>query len=251
MFNIADVNFFDNLNNIKYVTSWDGLWNNAGLELRFYKGDPKYIVDVTIFADKDRLVDTDIQIAINRNHNAADIKEVIESKQKEILELCRDDWRMSFVLDLKKMKILDILDFTEFLPTSGLNSLFILKGRNNDNGFYRCLVNAAHNDTFSNDEFISWFITYIYSSCVCLTPMNNPDDYAKQILQFLSAKSAGFPVKIITNPSILHCTSGDMRQLTIEVPGKLTRFNELLKSSLEELKKSKLKKEKGLRNARN
>jgi hypothetical protein len=223
---------------IKYITGWDNLFKSDRYSggPRFYSGTPLHIVNVKFEADTNRLNYEDITVTYGEYHNSKDIENKIKENEILIYEMCKASSVMEFVLDLTKKKVVDVSDFKELLPRFGLNTLFIFS--NIVPGPYYCLVNPA-TDTKDGD-FYAWFMAYIYSNIVCLTPRDKPTLYGKKFLQAVSLLSSNGgnknSIRISDKDTILNCGLGDCGEYLYPVPGERTkRYEDLVLKSIEQM----------------
>lgn len=235
--NIQQDSLFKSGYPIKYISAWDNLFKRdrySGV-LNFYDGNPKYIVNVEIFSeDRENLQEDQILIITGEHHNDKDILEYIENRKEKIISLCKKTGQTSFALDLERMKILENSDFYLFLPINGLNTFFIFE---NIPFQFFCIVNPTRN--IKNSDFLSWLVSYIYSTVTCLTPRNKIEDFAKQFMQGISSlcvtKGNKKAINISTNLSILNCDLNDVGEDLLPVPGKTDRFEQLVEKSLTQM----------------
>jgi hypothetical protein len=233
--------------NIKYLTGWDNLFKPDKYSggLRFYNGSPLSIVDVKMFADTDKLTYEDITVTYGEIHNHKDIEKTVRENEVLIYEMCKSSPVMEFVLDLANKKVIEVSDFKEFLPRFGLNTFFIFE--NVVPGAYYCLVNSTVN--IKDGEFYAWFISYVYSNIICLTPRVKPNNYAKKFLQAISllASSGGNrnSVRISDKPAVLDCGLSDCGEYLYPIPGENTkRYEELALKSIEQFQEYENKRSK-------
>lgn len=242
---IYEDSLFKNEYPIKYLVGYDQMFNRDRFNgcLNFYDGNPQYIVNVEVVEeDKTKLREEDIMIITGEYHNASDIAKKIDENKDTIFEFCKTINKTKFCLDLEKMKVVEIEDFNSFLPTRGLNTLFMFENVHNQ---YYCLVNPAR--SIKNIDFYSWLVSYIYSTVVCLTPNSKIDEYSKQFLQAISilfaTKGNKKAVHIAESKSVLNCSLGDINEKLLPIPGNKTeRFEALVEKSLEQMKRVKDKK---------
>jgi len=235
--------FFRNQYPIRYISGWGEEFNKYKGMLLFYPGNPKYVVDVQVLADKDKLEEEDIIIILGENHNATDIEKIIKDKVSLIYEMCKSKVEMEFVLALDRMKIITREDFTSSLPVGGINTFFIF----DDKPQFFCLVNNTRN--ISDGDFYSWLLSYIYSKAICLTPRGKIEDFAKFFMQSLATLSATRgdrkSMHVSKNRTVLNCPLGDCAELLLEIPGNNTkRFEQLVEKSLEQIRNKKEKSKK-------
>lgn len=227
---------------LKYLTGWDNNFKKdkyTGV-LSFYNGLPQYVVDVELVADRNKLTEEDIIITIGNLHNSPTIEDLITKKKDLIYELCKSTIEGEFLLDLDAMKVIQPSDFIGNFPIHGLNTLFMFE--NIPYKFF-CLVNPSKN--IKDSEFFSWFVSYIYSMYICLTPRDKIEDYPKKFLQAISglACSKGKVLKITNRATVLNCELSDIGELLLPIPGNKTkRFEQLVESSLEQMAKKGHKK---------
>lgn len=236
--NISRDSLFKHGYGIKYITGWDNSFKREYYtgKLMFYPGNPLYIVDVQILADRDKLTEEDIIITIGESHNASDLDGAINKNSSTIYEICKSSVSMGFVLDLDKMKVVESSDFNIAYPKYGLHTLFMFE---NIRDQIFCLVNPSKN--INDGEFYTWFISYIYSHYVCLTPRNKIENYAKKFLQAVTnlAHSGGTTVKLTDKATVLDCGLNDIGELLLPIPGNVTkRFEHLIESSIEQMAKA-------------
>lgn len=228
----------------KYITGWDRLFRRESFSgnLKFYDGNPTCIVDVEINADRNRLKEEDIIITVGE-HNLSNIELMIKDKTNLIYEMCKSSITMAFTLDLVEMKVITSGDFKELFPKRGLHTFFVFE--NVPNKIF-CFMNPARD--IKDSEFLCWFISYIYSGYICLTPNNKIEDYALKFLQAISgyASSGGKKTVITNNVSILKaCAINDMGELLLPIPGNRTgRLEHLFESSIEQMSSNKNKESK-------
>lgn len=242
LLSIDSNNFFKAISDLRYVYIYDPKFNKEFLDtLLFYPGDPRFIVDVSIFTDKKELKPEDVLITYGVLHNHKDIISIINQKHQEIYELCKSVQEEGFILDLNKMHIIKGKDFTEILPTYGLNSLFTVNYNIELHNKFYCLVNTGNS---KDSEVLCWFLSYIYSKESCLSPLNKYTNESKQFLYhisklFYNKVNPDIEVTIPTAPHIVNCGLGDFGRVYLEVPGKISRLNILMEKSLAEKNRKK------------
>lgn len=219
---------------LKYITGWDNNFKRdkyTGL-LSFYNSSPKYIVDIEILSNEGKLKEEDIIVTIGDSHNPLDTEEKISDNKDVIYEACKNSISNEFLFDLETLKVVEPKDFTGNFPTYGLNTLFMFE---NVPGKIFCLVNPAKN--VSDSDFFAWFVSYIYSCYICLTPNSKIEDYPKKFLQAISslACSQGKSINISNKATVLNCELNDVGELLLPIPGNNTkRFEHLVEAALEQ-----------------
>jgi hypothetical protein len=237
--------FFKKGYSIRYMTSLHPEFRpiNYSGALLFYHGNPLYIVDVNV-PDTKNLEESDIVITKGDQHNHSGIDDFIIKNTDTIYELCKPLKGKDFVLNLQDMKIVERQDFRSHMPVYGLNTFFVFENIIG-NEFYS-LMNPAKN--INDADVYCWFLAYIYSTMICLTPRKEVTDYAKKFLQALSGvailRGNKKLVRVSKHKSLLDSPLNDVGEFLFPVPGDTTRFEELTLKSLEQMKNKKEKKDK-------
>lgn len=247
-----DDSFFKAHSVLRYILPYDRKFEDNYIHggLSFYPGSPEYIVSVSIFSDADKLTEKEILISFGDLHNSDEARKIVKENGEKIFQVCKKASKeeySNFVLDLKTMRVVERDDFTVSLPIHGMSTLFMFNYIP-ENMF--CLVNSTRRGPQAHEEFMAWFLGYIYSGWSCLTPMNLSTDFSKQFMQAISQfgyyKYIGKEAKVIVNtaPHMLNCPLNDMNIINLEVPGKVNRLVVLRDKSFEELAKNRKKEEK-------
>lgn len=245
MFDIKRDDLFSPMHGIRYITSMDDKFeaNRFPGVLRFYSGNPLYIVSVALWAERKNLKEDDIEIQLGTLHTTSLIEEEINKKKDLIYEMCKSYYRPYFILDVEKMKVVEDEDFSEVLPVRGINTLFRFSNIRNE--AYFMLVNSSK--SVNNLDYFAWLKAYVYSGMVCLSPMFRCDNIAHQFMQAIShlcATGGNKTNMYVSNHNIiLNSPMNDRGEFDIEIPGhKIDRFKQLATKSLEQIKYRKEKK---------
>ncbi len=250
-----NANFFANYEGIRYLTGWHDEFkpNRFSGRLFFYPGFVKKIVNVYHTGIKKDLKEEEVHIMVGR-HNSDTIQEDVERNKDTIYEMCRTpNSPRDFVLNLSTMKVVTREDFTELLPSRGLNTLFVFENIRNNN-FY-CVVNPlvdiAKGPPVPDIEFYTWLVSYVYSQMCCLSTDKKDNIYGKQFMQAISSLACGVAKKgsifISKNSSVLNCEMSDIGERDVTPPGKSTdRFTDLVAKAWMEQFPAKSSKEKVL-----
>jgi hypothetical protein len=239
MIKVLEDSLFKFGNAIKYISPWDSMFKKDKYNgcLNFYNGNPSYIVCVEILKKKrDNLQQEDIIIVLGEHHNGKNVKDLIRENETHIFEFCKATTQNKFALDLEKLKTVEKEDFNSFIPSYGLNTLFMFE---NIPDTYYCLVNPT--GSLPNTEFYSWLLSYIYSSVVCLTPKGKIEEFSKKYMQALSilcfTRGNLQAVRISKSASALNCELTDIGEVLLPIPGDNTnRLETLAVKSLEQMK---------------
>ena len=235
--------FFKKGYSIRYMTSMHSEFKpiNYSGKLLFYTGNPLYIVDVNVPNIKN-LEEDDILITKGDQHNHSNIDDTIMKNTDTIYELCKPLKGIEFVLDLKEMKVVQRKNFTSHMPIYGLNTFFVFE--NIFNHEFYSLMNPAKN--INDGDVYCWFLAYIYSTMICLTPRKEITNYSKKFLQALSGISVTQGkknlVRISKHKSLLDSPLNDVGEFLFSVPGDTTRFEELTLKAFEQMRNKKEKK---------
>lgn len=241
--------FSKNFFSIRYLTPWDSLfqpYSYSGV-LKFYPENPAYLVDVSMYSDKDRLEETDIVVSIGTEHNReAEIKRLVEEKNDLIYEICKSSPEMQFTLDLNKMQVLERKHFTENLPVWGIHTFFIFSKINYDITY--CIAN--YGKSFPDSHFYAWLLSYVYSAATCLAPQSEITDYSKQFLQALSCLASTHgnrkSMYIATSKAILTAPLLDTNNWMYDLPASAKRFEHLVEKAKNQVSKRKENKNDGI-----
>lgn len=237
--------FFKKGYNIRYITSSHSEFRpmNYSGKLLFYNGNPLYIVNVSV-PDIKNLEEDDIIITKGEDHNHSSIDIKIMENTSTIYELCKPLRGKDFVLDLKEIKVVERKDFNSYMPVFGLNTFFVFENIFSDE-FY-CLMNPAKN--INNADVYCWFLSYVYSTMICLTPRKEVTEYSKKFLQALSGiavmRGNKKLVRISKHKSLMYSPLNDVGEFLFPVPGDTTRFEELTLKALAQMEKNKKEKNK-------
>jgi hypothetical protein len=245
MFDLKRDSLFTPMYGIRYVTSVSDRFEPYSYSgnLKFYSGNPLYIVNVALWAERKNLREEDIEIQLGTLHISGIIEKEIEKKKDLIYELCKSYYRPYFVLDVERMNVIEEEDFTETLPTRGINTLFRFSNIKSEAFFM--LVNPTRE--VADLDFMAWLKAYVYSGLVCLSPLCKPDKIAIQFVQALShlcATGGNKETIYVSNQNlVLNSPVNDMGDFDIEIPGgKSERFKVLATKSLEQMNSKKEKK---------
>lgn len=243
MLTVNEMNFFTTTSGLKHVSIWDNVFkhNAEGAIFRFLDADPRYIVyvDPNPFSEGQ----TDANIYFSLRINATDVDKLIGEKSDEIHKLIDERIiRTGFVLDLLSMKEVRIADFTLYYPKRGLNTYFIVQGKNMD--LFYALYNPVPNHP--DIDIFNSFISFLYQSTVCLFPTSVPSMFAKKFTQVVSALfyHKG-QLKYVTVPNDADTRNAPIASLSngvfVRPKGKTERVYHLLDGAMEECKKDKEK----------
>lgn len=232
--------YFGRQSLIKYLVIWDKIFEDRITRLKFYPGNPKYVVCVTTYSDKNNIREEDIVISIGNLHNKDDIKSVIEFKTKAILEICRNMPETEFIMDLDKMIVLTQNDFTNNYPCRGLNTFFTC----DNNGYVNCLVNPSGILDMGMKQ-LTWFITYVNSTRFCLIPSGDVQTFAKQFLLGMEYVENPKILKLPEDSTIINYPLGNSGNVIWKIPGSTGRLNDLLAKAVEQRKINIQKESKG------
>jgi len=235
-----DVKFHDKTTTIKYMNPWlDEFKQFWGGRLLFYPGNPKYIVEVTILSDTNNVRLEDIFISLGK-HNSPDIQNLINQNANYLLNLCKESGQYQFVIDVDEMKIINYDYFTETFPMHGLNTFFVLEGKDSSYFTARCLMNPSK-VVFNDDELFSWFLSYINSLNSCLSPINEVKSTPRLFLQAISCMINNLDVIISNDPAFMHSAISDNGKQFMDLEINTERFKVLMSKSREQMIKDRKK----------
>lgn len=236
---ITEGKFFGRDATIKYTVGWDDVFTKySGFPIRFYNGNPQYIVNVSIYCDRDKMRPEDIEVLYSPLHNAPNVQDIIRKNENKIYDVAKESIQMEFALDLTTMKPIKYADFIYPYPSAGLNSFFIFHGAGD--GYYRSLVNASKS-LYTDNEFLTWFMGYIAATRYSLVPFERTESYSRQLLQVIACLKYKIQPAISNDPSLLNCATGDTGILKHLIPGKVDRLDDLIRRSIEQRAKKQRK----------